>query len=145
MSFLTKSKDHECVYLSMNRPYDNLINLFKKNNIDPKKFFFVDTISKTIGGKTPIEKNVLYISSPHGLTEISIALSKALQSLKAKEKFLFFDSISTMLGLMTNDFTVMPLELNSCVVNRIPFCEQLCEIVEEVVVIRHGTHLKVGG
>jgi len=97
LSYLVGKKGHECVYLSMNRPYENLVKLFEKNDIDQKKFFFIDTISKTIGGKTPQKNNVLYIDSPHGLTNISIALSKALESLKAKERFLFFDSISTML------------------------------------------------
>jgi len=97
LSYLVGKKDHECVYLSMNRPYENLVKLFEKNNIDPEKFFFIDTISKMIGGRTPEKDNVLYIDSPHGLTNISIALSKAMNSLKAKERFLFFDSISTML------------------------------------------------
>jgi hypothetical protein len=97
LSYLVKKKSNECVYITLNRPYDNLVTLFEKNKIDPGKFFFIDTISESIGGKTPEGQNVIFISSPHGLTEISISLNKAIDSLKGKNKFLFFDSISTLL------------------------------------------------
>lgn len=97
LSYLVKKKGNECVYITLNRPYENLITLLEKNKIDPEKFYFIDTISETICGKKPEAKNVVSISSPHGLTEISISLNKAIQSLKGKKKFVFLDSISTLL------------------------------------------------
>ncbi|MEM0360704.1 MAG: ATPase domain-containing protein [Candidatus Diapherotrites archaeon] len=97
LSYLVKKKSNECVYVTLNRPYENLVALFEKNGIDPKKFYFIDTISATTGAKTSERANVSFIASPHGLTEISISLNKAIDALKGENKFLFFDSISTLL------------------------------------------------
>ncbi|MCX6802783.1 MAG: hypothetical protein NT067_06765 [Candidatus Diapherotrites archaeon] len=97
LSYLVKKKSNECVYITLNRPYDNLVTLFEKNKIDPKKFYFIDTISASTGAKTTESENVAFIDSPHGLTEISISLNKAIDALQGKNKFLFFDSISTLL------------------------------------------------
>lgn len=96
LSHLTKKEKHECVYITLNRPYNNLLDLFKESKLDTSKFFFIDTLSETVGSTVQAE-NVLYISSPHGLTEMSIALNKALSFLSSEKKVVFFDSISTLL------------------------------------------------
>ena len=110
LKYLVEKEGHECVYITLNRPYENLVKLFKKNKINPEKFFFIDAISQTIGvhsGTSGAEDSaelrhkkesggVIFISSPHGLTEISIAIAKAMSSLESKKKFVFFDSISTL-------------------------------------------------
>ena len=97
LSYLVGKKDHDCVYIALNKPYDRIVQVLKKNKIDHEKFFFIDTISETIYGKKKEEKNVIYVSSPHGLTELSISLNKAINSLESKKKFIFLDSISTLL------------------------------------------------
>ena len=96
LSHMVNGQASDCVYVTLNRPFNNLSALLRKNNLNPDRFYFIDAISETTGGKMPEAENVIYISSPHGLTEISISLSKALQSLEGKKRFMFFDSISTL-------------------------------------------------
>jgi len=70
--------------------------LLGKNNIKSDNIFYIDTLSEMVGAKNCAEDKCLLISSPHSLTEISIALDKAVKSVK-EEKFVFLDSVSTLL------------------------------------------------
>ncbi len=97
LSFLVNEKGHECVYIALNRPHNKIVKTLEKNKISPSKFFFIDTIYETVYGQPPEAENVLFVSSPHGLTEMSISLNKAMNSLSGKKKFIFLDSISTLL------------------------------------------------
>ncbi len=97
LSFLVNERGHECVYLALNKPHNKIIRLLEKNKIDPKKFFFIDSIYETVYGQAPEVENTLFVSSPHGLTEMSISLNKAMKALSGKKKFIFLDSISTLL------------------------------------------------
>ncbi len=96
------------IYITVNRPFNVLVRDLKKSGIDTDNIFFVDCISKMIPapkgislqGPETIEmtKECLFIPSPTRLTEIGIALSEALNTMKNyQNKFLFLDSISTLL------------------------------------------------
>lgn len=79
-------------YTSLNKPYDKLLNEFKKNNIDAGKFFFIDCVSEKIS----TGKNVLYVSSPRSLTELNITINKVLDA--GDIQLTIFDSLSTLLA-----------------------------------------------
>lgn len=89
-------KGHNGFILSANRPYANLISLYKKNNIDVKKIFILDCICKSQGAKLEEADNVLYIESVSHLTDISLSLSECIKKIK-DNKFIFIDSVTTML------------------------------------------------
>lgn len=95
IKYYVNKEDHFCVYLTVNRPYTSLINIFNKEKINTEKIFIID-------GVTPVNEdldrsgNVVFIGSPHGLTDMSIAITSALKSLPKNKRMLFLDSVSTL-------------------------------------------------
>jgi len=78
-------------YVSLNKPYPVISESLKKQGIDTKKFFFVDCT----GNPSKNEGQVVYVSSPKALTEMSITITKVLEM--GKIEALIFDSLSTLL------------------------------------------------
>jgi hypothetical protein len=81
-------------YISLNRPYNSLITTFHKAGIDTQKIYFIDAITKTaqMPQNTP---ECEFVSSPGALTELSVAISKVMDS--GQFKYIVFDSLSTLL------------------------------------------------
>jgi hypothetical protein len=93
------------IYITINKPYNTLIKYLKDNKINTKNIFFIDAISRVVGGGIRMTKDCLYIPSPTQLTDLAIAMTQALESMKHKEnKFIFLDSLSTL--LIYNPFEV---------------------------------------
>jgi hypothetical protein len=87
---MAENRDRTC-YISLNKPYDTLVKDLQKNKIDDKKFFFIDCVGRGfVSGK-----NVMYVSSPKALTEMSITIKRGLE--KESLKSVLFDSLSTLL------------------------------------------------
>ena len=63
-----------CV-VTVNRPYSDFLEYFKKNKIDASRFKFIDCISANYLQKVPSSK-CTYISSPRALTELAIELGR---------------------------------------------------------------------
>jgi KaiC/GvpD/RAD55 family RecA-like ATPase len=88
------SSDYKRIcYVSVNKPYSVVLESIKKYGADPKKFFFVDCTEKQEGGEKGGQ--VVFVSSPKALTEMSITISKVLEL--GKIEVLVFDSLSTLL------------------------------------------------
>ena len=84
------------IIVSASRPYTSLINIFSKRFIDAKKMTIVDCVSKKNGSDFK-DKNVLFIDNMSALTDISISINQCIQRSNGKKKFVFFDSIPTMI------------------------------------------------
>jgi len=98
-----KTKKFSGIYITVNKPYDALIKYLKENKVPADNIFFIDAISKSVSNEIRLTENCLYIPSPSHLTDLGIALTQALETMKRKEdKFLILDSISTL--LVYNDF-----------------------------------------
>jgi len=69
------SFDKPCLISNL-KPYNSVINDLKEMEINDEKFFFIDTITKTVQEPPQIE-NCAFIESPTALTDISLALSDA--------------------------------------------------------------------
>ncbi len=89
------------VYVTLSKPYETLVKIFKQEGIDTEMIIFIDAVTKTVGG---VEKkgNCLFIGSPENLSDIGIAMDQAVKAIE-KEKFVFFDSLSVL--LIYNDST----------------------------------------
>ena len=87
-------KAHElCIYVTINKPAESLMALFKENGLDPQRFYFVDCVSELVGSRKK-SPNVISVS-PQNLTGLSIAINEMISGLKGK-KFVFLDSLSTL-------------------------------------------------
>ncbi len=87
------TKIHNMIcYLSLNKPYTTLTKEFKGGGIDTKKILFIDCV-KGVDEKQK-EGQVLFVSSPDALTELSITVTKALLM---HVDCILFDSLSTLL------------------------------------------------
>jgi len=98
LGILTGKLKGKGIYVTINRPFDSLIELLKEKKINSKNLFFIDAITLTISGQAKEVSNCLFINSPNSLTELGIALGEAFKAMKTKEeRFIFFDSLSTLL------------------------------------------------
>jgi len=102
---MTKDKKIPGVYVTLNKPFDVMKEAFEEVSIDTKMIIFIDAVTKTSGGKITKTKNCLFIGNPENLSDISMAMDQAVRALPGKERFLFFDSLSTLL-LYNNAETV---------------------------------------
>lgn len=103
LKMIIKTRKFSGIYITVNKPYPSLIRYLKKGGVPTEKIFFIDCISKTVGGEIKLTEDCLFIPSPTRLTDLGIALSQALEAMKiGKNKFLFLDSLSTL--LIYNDF-----------------------------------------
>lgn len=93
---LLSKKNDKGIIISVNRPYTNLINLYKKNDIDVSKMFILDCISK-IQNAHINANNVAFMDNASALTDISLMINERLNNSPGKKKFVFFDSMTTML------------------------------------------------
>lgn len=91
--FINKKKMHG-IYITINRPYKNIIELMKKDNIDIKKLSFIDCITKEITQKKE-KVNCAFVRSPGDLTEMALAIDKLFKH--TKHGFILFDSLDTLL------------------------------------------------
>jgi KaiC/GvpD/RAD55 family RecA-like ATPase len=84
------------IYITANQPYASLVEMLTENGVDIKNLFFVDCITKRVKESPEEDENCIYIDSPKNLTDISISITEALEAAEG-EKFLFMDSLSTLL------------------------------------------------
>jgi hypothetical protein len=94
MKYFSKKND-KGIIISANRPYLNLLSVFKKNKIEASKLVILDGLSKSQNADEPAE-NVVFIDNLSALTDISLAVDEHINHTQ-NSKFLFVDSLTTML------------------------------------------------
>ncbi len=97
------------VYLSITRPYDNIVKNFK-DIPERKNIKFIDCISRA-AGIPPDEKDCIYIESPSLLEKIILEITDIFRDLEDDvNKYLIIDSLSSLIiyndtSLVTEFFT----------------------------------------
>lgn len=81
-------------YVTLNKTYGALKELFQKNGINTKNVVFIDGISKTIGETPSQTEGCYFVESPAALTEISLCITKLLQH---NFDYIIFDSLTNLL------------------------------------------------
>jgi len=89
-------KNYIGIILSASRPYENLSTLYQNNDINMGKILILDLVSKSQNVGLEETGNVMYLENASALTNISIAIDECFPRIQGK-KFIFFDSITTML------------------------------------------------
>jgi KaiC/GvpD/RAD55 family RecA-like ATPase len=85
------------VYITVNKPYTVMESLLEENGVDTKKIYFIDCITKMSGGGPSGSKNVFFLDTPQNLTGLGVAMSEVIAAMEKGDKFLFMDSLSTLL------------------------------------------------
>jgi archaellum biogenesis ATPase FlaH len=94
VSVMKKLNGKNIAYITLNKTFDSLKELFKKNKIKTENIVFVDAISKTIKSVTDQSEGVYYVSSPGALTELALVASKFIRH---NFDYLIFDSLTNLL------------------------------------------------
>jgi len=87
---------YEGVYMSFQRPFNNLVSNFERYDIDTNKILIVDGATVFCG--VPSEKNArcVRVSEDVSFNDLVNAICSSLLKLKGKKRFVFVDSLSTM-------------------------------------------------
>ncbi len=93
---LADEKGRSGVYITFNRPFEQLVGDFNANNIDLAKIIFIDCISKMAGRFPGKKENAVFIDNPSSLEEIGMYAEKILARMP-EDRFVVLDSISSML------------------------------------------------
>ena len=93
LSILVEKYNAKGSYITVNRPYKNMVQLLKRGNVNVENLFFIDCITKGSEEKSNT-KNCYFVGSPSNLTEIAIALDPVFK--EGKHKFIFLDSLDTL-------------------------------------------------
>lgn len=105
LRFLCNEEALAGVYVTVNKPYDTIKRVLEEENVNTKHLFFIDAITRNSGGEGKNTENVFYLDSPENLTGLGVALSEAVNKIDGEYRFLFLDSLSTLL-LYHNSGTV---------------------------------------
>ena len=97
LRFLVNTKKSKGSYVTVSKPYNHTISLLKNMDINTDNIHFIDCLTKSLGSKATNTKNCVFIKSPAHLTELGIALHDYFVSSGEKNRFLYIDSISSLL------------------------------------------------
>lgn len=98
LKYFLNNKKASCAYVTIAKPYKTIMNILTKNKIKTEQIIFIDCItSLSLGTDLQRISNCIFCK-PESLTNISIALTSALDSLpKYHERILILDTLSTLM------------------------------------------------
>jgi len=103
LSILIDKYNAKGSYITVNRPYRNMVQLLERKNINISNLFFIDCITKELKEKAKA-KNCYFVGSPSNLTEIGIALDPIFK--EGKHRFVFLDSLDTLMIYNTTESVI---------------------------------------
>ncbi len=89
---LKQLNNQKICYVTLNKTYDSLIELFERENVNKDNIVFIDAITKSVNKVENID-DCYFVSSPHALTELSIVITEFLQH---NFDYIIFDSLTTL-------------------------------------------------
>jgi hypothetical protein len=98
LDILVNERDMGGVYVSITKPYDFIRQAMQGANTPSNDMYFIDCIS-LMAGKAQQERreNVVFVENPSSLEEVSMYVDRMLGRVKKPKKFLFIDSLSSLL------------------------------------------------
>jgi KaiC/GvpD/RAD55 family RecA-like ATPase len=81
------------IYITTSRPSSHIVAELEETKANLSDLYFVDLVSMTVGGNTD-DARTLFIESPTMLESILLNISLLERRLKAKRRFVLFDSIN---------------------------------------------------
>jgi hypothetical protein len=86
----------EGIYLSFQRPYNNLSSILKNNDVDLTKLFIIECATSFCGEKPCGNPGWTGLSQNFEVEETINAILTNLSKLKSDKKFVFIDSLTTL-------------------------------------------------
>tara|TARA_Y100000034_G_scaffold133715_1_gene200037 strand:+ start:3866 stop:4426 length:561 start_codon:yes stop_codon:yes gene_type:complete len=84
------------LYLSLNRPYQNLVKMLKDAGVATNKLSFIDAASSQGSVSPKKSAKCVFISQDLDIDELTKAIYQMLAKMKGTQKFLFIDSFITL-------------------------------------------------
>jgi len=116
LEVLVKERGMGGVYMSITRPYEYIQSTIKTAGVSSDNIFFIDCISLMAGKAQQKTNNVVFVENPSSLEEVSMYLDRMLEKVQGEKKFLFLDSLSSLL-IYNNDKSVK--EFTHFIINKI--------------------------
>jgi hypothetical protein len=86
----------EGVYLSFQRPFKNMSNLFEKESIDLNKMLIVDCATAFSASDQELNPRCVNVKPNIEVDEMVNIVCNSLQGLNSEKRFIFIDSLSTL-------------------------------------------------
>lgn len=96
MKKFSKKKGSHVTYVAVNKPFEKVQKEFLDEKIDLNNVNFIDMVTMQVGAQKVPAKNVTYLSSAESLSEVLEEIERKISEKVAGEKFLLFDSVSTL-------------------------------------------------
>ena len=98
LKYFVNTKNNFCVYVTVAKPYNTIMNILNKNGIKTERIFFIDCVTSLSTSSSVMRAGNCVFCQPQALTNISIALTNAIESLpKDNDKLLILDTLSTLM------------------------------------------------
>lgn len=93
----TEKNQMSVIYVSITKPYDAITDILGDKGIDTDEIFFIDCMSKAQETDNAVRAENCVFIDPRNLTNISIAISEAVENLpEEEEKLVVFDTLSAL-------------------------------------------------
>jgi len=97
LEFLNSKSENFCVYVTVTRPYQSLLNDYQDLVGSSKNIKFIDAVSR-IAGMSKADPNCIFIESPTMLEKLGLEITNLFKNADEKSsKFLILDSLSTLM------------------------------------------------
>ncbi|ODS34876.1 hypothetical protein BEH94_10025 [Candidatus Altiarchaeales archaeon WOR_SM1_SCG] len=97
LDFMINEKGAGITYITASRPYNYLASILENKKIDKENLFFIDCITHMANIMPEKNEKCVFIENPASLEEMGMHTERLLGQLKTENKFLFIDSLSTLL------------------------------------------------
>ena len=88
------NNDKKLVYVSINKPYQTVRDMFEKKGVQTENIFFIDCISASLGEEY-VSDNVGFVQNISDINSISIEINGAIEKIHDK-KIIIIDAIHTL-------------------------------------------------
>lgn len=88
---------YEGVYVSLSKDYMELSKILREKGVDVDRLLFIDGISQLYGIARIDSPNVVYVDGPLSIDKIAENVNTFVLKMKSDKKFVFLDSITTIL------------------------------------------------
>lgn len=85
------------IYISLTKDYVELHQVMQAGGVDLKKLIVIDGISEMYGIPKSKEGNVVYVAGPLSIDLITEKVRELNQTIQEQKKFVFLDSLTTVL------------------------------------------------